>query len=359
MSTLGVEASFAEESFQGFLRGLKFHWKEDLYRRVVARADGLRVNDPSDLQQRLRGDLDYALYAWLEHRGQHFKYLSRYGMLPIVERQAAQLEQALAQAEAERPEKLRLDPALTLPAYYTASDFHQHPGGIWSDAVDALLYEWAANAFSFSMASAQLPYVWFADYVVQRFAPTAIADFGCGFGKSTLPLKRAAPAASVLGIDLAAPALRLANRRAHEAELDITFIQAPAERSGLAARSLEAIVSTWLLHELPMPVIRETLREGLRVLRPGGVFASHDLHNAPGGVTGRFLHLGHAARNNEPFLPGLNALDLRQEFATAGFVDIDVIDSMTGAPAKTSADALPASRTHHMTVVLGRRPRGP
>jgi len=61
MSTLGVEASFAEESFQGFLRGLKFHWKEDLYRSVVARAEGLRVNDPSDLQQRLQGDLDYAL----------------------------------------------------------------------------------------------------------------------------------------------------------------------------------------------------------------------------------------------------------------------------------------------------------
>ena len=42
---LEVQASFAEETFQGFLRGLKLHWKDDLYRRVVAKATALRAND--------------------------------------------------------------------------------------------------------------------------------------------------------------------------------------------------------------------------------------------------------------------------------------------------------------------------
>ncbi|MBL8697953.1 MAG: class I SAM-dependent methyltransferase [Alphaproteobacteria bacterium] len=356
MTTLGVEASFEEETFQGFLRGLKFEWKEEVYRRVVAKAQASGANDPAALQRGLRGDIDYALYAWLEHRGQHFKYLGRYGMLPIVERQAAALEAALAEAGRWHPERLRLDPALALPDYYTRSDFHQHPGGIWSDDVDALMYEWAANAFSFSMVGADRPYAWFADWIAGRFAPRAVADLGCGFGKSTLPVKRALPDSTVLGLDLSAPALRLAHRRAFEADLDIAFLQAPAERTGLAAASLDAVVSTWLLHELPVPIIREVLREGFRILRPGGVFASHDMHTVPGGIVGAFLHLGHAARNNEPFLPGLIGLDLRAELAAAGFVGIEIVDSMTGAPGAGADAPLAGSRTHANSVVLGRKP---
>lgn len=356
MKTLEVEADFAEEAFQGFLRGLKLHWKDDLYRRVVAKATALRANDPAAVQAALRDDVDHALYAWLEHRGQHFKYVSRYGMLPIVERQSKKLADALAEAEAARPGKLKFDPDLKLPAYYTDADFHQHPGGIWSDDVDAFMYEWAANAFSFSMIGAHKPYSWFADYIVGRFGPKRIVALGCGFGKSALPLKRAAPQAEIVGVDLSAPALRLANRRAFEAGLDIGFVQAPAERTGLPQDSQDAVVCTWLLHELPVDSIHAVLREARRLLRPGGVFASHDLHTAPGDVVGAFLHLGHAARNNEPFLPGLLSLDLRGAFERAGFTGYELVDSMTGAPGKRAADALADSRTHVMSVALGRAP---
>lgn len=354
MTPLAVRASFAEETFQGYLRGLKLHWKDELYRRVVAKANALRANEPAALQAALEDDVDYALYAWLEHRGQHFKYLARHGMLPIVERHAPALAEALAEAERARPDALRLDPALRLPDYYAGSDFHQHPGGIWSDDVDALMYEWAANAFSFAMGAADRPYAWFADHVVGRFAPGRIVALGCGFGKSALPLKRRAPEAEVIGIDLSAPALRLANRRAFEEGLDVTFIQAPAERTMLPESSQDAVVCTWLLHELPVETIHAVLREARRVLRPGGVFASHDMHAAPGDVVGAFLHLGHAARNNEPFLPGLIDLDLPAAFARAGFADFELVESMTGTPAAGAAAPLAASRTHAMSVALGR-----
>jgi len=79
-----------------------------------------------------------------------------------------------------------------------------------SDDVDAFMYEWAADAFSFSMAASHRPYTWFADYIVGRFGPKRIVALGCGFGKSVLPLKRAAPQAEVIGVDLSAPLLRLA-----------------------------------------------------------------------------------------------------------------------------------------------------
>lgn len=354
MNRLEVQASFAEETFQGYLRGLKFHWKEDLYRRVVEKATALRANDPAAVQAALRDDVDYVLYAWLEHRGQHFKYLARYGMLPVVERQSRELADALSEAEKARPGRLRLDPDLRLPDYYAKSDFHQHPGGIWSDDVDAFMYEWAANAFSFAMGAADRPYTWFADYVIGRFGPKRIVALGCGFGKSALPLKRAAPQAEVIGIDLSAPALRLANRRAFEAGLDVAFVQASADRTHLPDESQDAVVCTWLLHELPVETIHAVLREARRLLRPGGVFASHDMHAAPGDVVGAFLHLGHAARNNEPFLPDLIAMDLRAAFERAGFTGFELVESMTGAPARKTAEPLAASRTHAMSVALGR-----
>jgi ubiquinone/menaquinone biosynthesis C-methylase UbiE len=355
VTPLAIAASFAEETFQGYLRGLKFVWKEELYRRVVAAARARRSNDPVALAAAMRGDVDYALYAWLEHRGQQFKYLSRYGMLPIAERQASRLEAALAEAETARPRALRLDPRLELPAFYTRADFHQHPGGIWSDDVDAFMYEWAANAFSFSMAAADKPYAWFAQYMAGRFPARRVADLGCGFGKSTLPIKEARPDSEVTGIDLSKPALRLANRRAFERGIDATFVQARAEATGLPGSSFDAIVSTWLLHELPVDRIRAVLAESFRLLAPGGVAASHDLHTVPGDVVGSFLHLGHAVRNNEPFLPGLVALDLCAEFRRAGFVDVELVDSMTGAPGATSSSPLADERQHKMTVVLGRR----
>lgn len=351
---LEVEAGFAEDIFQGFLRGLKLHWRDELYRRVVAKAAALRSSNPVAVQAALRDDIDHALYAWLEHRGQQFKYVSRYGMLPVVERQSKRLSEALAEAEAARPGKLRLDPDLRLPSYYTDSDFHQHPGGIWSDDVDAFTYEWAADVVSFSMASARKPHAWFADYIVGRFGPKRIVALGCGCGKSVLPFKRAAPQAEVIGVDLSAPALRLANRRAFEEGLDVGFLQAAAERTRLPEGSQDAVVCTWLLHELPIASIHAVLREGRRLLRPGGVFASHDMHTAPGDVVGLFLHLGHAARDNEPFLPGLLSVDLRAAFEQTGFGSFELVDSLTGAPGKRAGDPLANSRTHVMSVALGR-----
>src|SRR3546814_4513306 len=49
-----------------------------------------------------------------------------------------------------------------------------------------------------------------------------IVDLGCGFGKSTWPLKRRFPDAEVIGLDLSAPCLRLALDRANTAGLRST-----------------------------------------------------------------------------------------------------------------------------------------
>lgn len=348
---------FQAEAFQGYLQGLKMFWKEPLYQEVVKAAQPLANQPAAAIEVAMRDNVPYRLYGWLERHLQQFKYVSRYGMLPVMEAQAAALSKELDAAGAVASERLRLSPDLVLPEYYTEADFHQHPGGIWSDDVDAFAYEWGANAFSFAMVAADRPYRWLADYVVTRFAPKSVVDVGCGFGKLVIPLKERDRSMHVTGIDLAAPLLRLAHRRALEAGLEIDFIQADAERTGLPDASVDCVVSYWLLHELPPEAILGYFREARRILKPGGVIANFDMHTAPGGNIGMFLHSGHAARNNEPFLPGMIALDVRKALSETGFSDIELVDALTGEPGSDETKPLAPSRTHTFTVAIGRVPR--
>ena len=71
-------------------------------------------------------------------------------------------------------------------------------------------------------------------------APTpgmAILDVGCGTGATTLALARmAGPQGKVTGVDVSAPMLRLARRRAEKADLAITFVEGDASICKFAAQ---------------------------------------------------------------------------------------------------------------------------
>ena len=356
MNHFAPEIGFADHVYQSYLQGLKLHWKNELYASVIAKAAQSGQPTPQALEAEMRKAPDYRLYGWLERHLQQFKYQGRHGMLPVMQGQSKSLTAALDEAARTHPDRPQLDPALVLPDYYTAPDFHQHPGGIWSDDIDAFAYEWGANAFSFSMASADRPYRWMADYLITRFAPASLVDMGCGFGKLCIPVKQISPSTEVVGVDLAAPLLRLAHLRSLEAGLNIRYVQANAEHTPLAARTFDAVVSYWLLHELPAEATANVLTEAMRLLRPGGVVAHFDMHTAPGGVVGEFLHMGHAARNNEPFLPGLVGADMKKALADAGFVDIELVEAMTGDAAQHEKAPIATTRTHTFTVVIGRKP---
>ena len=115
-------------------------------------------------------------------------------------------------------------------------------------------------------------------------------------------------------------------------------------------------MSYWLFHELPPQASRNVLAEAFRLVRPGGFFASLDMYTAPGGAEGECLHFGHAARNNEPYLPAMIAGDVCQDLRTAGFENVELVEAQTGGPALRSGDLLASTRTHVFSVVIGRKP---
>lgn len=95
-------------------------------------------------------------------------------------------------------------------------------------------------------------------------------DVGCGTGRLLASLHSAWPGMKLTGIDLSAPYLEEARRligRTARVKLD----EAAAEALPFDDASLDLVVSSFLLHELPEKIRAQVLAEIARVLKPGGL----------------------------------------------------------------------------------------
>ena len=344
--------SFEARTYQAFLAGLKHHWGGELYREVVVAAETQRASDPTALEQAMRTRAAYRLYAYLERRIQQMKWSGRYGFVTLVEDQRAALE---AYLDAAHPgAQLHLDASLAPPDYVRATETHQQPGGLWGDPLGAVALAWYATGLSFAGTSPDALVDWYARLVAAH-APCAaprILDLGCTSGRSTRAIKRALPAAEVIGCDVCAAPLRFGARQGDA----VTLMQQSAERLEFSDASIDIVASHWLLHELPPRAIRAAIAEARRVLKPGGVFIAYDMLLVPGGVVGEWLHSGYAARNNEPFAHTLMRFDLRGALAQAGFTAIELALTMPEHPGPDAPAALPARRLHYMSLACAKVP---
>jgi ubiquinone/menaquinone biosynthesis C-methylase UbiE len=150
-------------------------------------------------------------------------------------------------------------------------------------------------------------------------APTRIVDLGCGFGKSTWPFKQIYPEAEVIGIDLAAPCLRLAHAKTEALGLAVAYRQADVTTdTGLESGSADLVTATMVIHELPQPALKGFFAEAARLLKPGGRLAVLDFQFT-GDPVRDVAVMEHGARNNEPFMPGMMAADTAGMARAAGF----------------------------------------
>ncbi len=229
-------------------------------------------------------------------------------------------------------------------------DIHQHPGGVWGDALAGAVYERGARSTTplAGPRHADL-HERFTQRVVALFAcaqageesvkpppvtpaglaaPQALLDMGCGFGKSTLPFARSFANARIEAIDLAAPCLRFAAMTQRETRItNVRYAQTNAAATQYGAAEFDLVTSTMLLHELPPPMVEDVLREAARVLKPGGWMAHLDFlpQVQPGAnAFSQFIHYGHGRRNNEPFMEPLANMDFASLLADLGFTDVAI-----------------------------------
>ena len=108
-------------------------------------------------------------------------------------------------------------------------------------------------------------------------------DVGCGSGALTIACAKRSPQGRMLGMDRWGPeyasfsqALCERNARA-EGVGNVAFERGDAVRLSYPDESFDAVTSNYVYHNIPCRDRKTLLRETLRVLKKGGVFAVHDL----------------------------------------------------------------------------------
>jgi ubiquinone/menaquinone biosynthesis C-methylase UbiE len=100
-------------------------------------------------------------------------------------------------------------------------------------------------------------------------------DVGCGTGRLLAFLHDAWPGMRLTGIDLSAPYLAEA-RRLIGKTARVKLVEGAAEKLPAEDASVDFVVSSFLMHELPNDVRLAALREMARVLRPDGLVVITD-----------------------------------------------------------------------------------
>ena len=329
MAALTLFRSRQANAFQEFIMEARTWWAVQLFPRLreeyeerkrLAENEGRPLRTADDVAKVFARSTLYAYFCWLERHVQKSKYSSsRWGLVAQLAREPDVAAERLAAANNE---KLELDPAMDVPAYYAAHDIHQHPGNLHNDPHAGLVYEASALSIHPRTRKNEL-HERFVDLVRRHGEFSRVIDLGCGFGKSTVPLAHAFPKAQVIGVDVSAPCLSLAAADASQARVDnVKFRQANASDTRLPEESFDLVTSTMLLHELPGEAIDATLAETRRLLAPGGVSIHLDFRTDD--PFWQFIMYGHGERNNEPFLEPLLRMDLAESYRRAGFEAVSV-----------------------------------
>jgi ubiquinone/menaquinone biosynthesis C-methylase UbiE len=302
-----------------FVLALRRRWADMLYPRLHAEysaiTDRERSNAPEAVAARVHAMPSYDAFAWLERGAQKMLWRA------VIDAVGTEAERAEPVARESGPSTLELDSRLKLPNWYTDWDIHLQPGGVWSSRAASRVYELGAKLVMLGDNDDYKFHRLFVDTAIPKRDYHRIVDLGCGFGKSTWPLKKAYPTAEVIGIDLAAPCLTLAVERCNAQGLAIRFRQADATRTGLESGKADLVTATMLIHELPLEQLTATLREAVRLLAPGGLLRILDFQFT-GDALRDLAMREHGARNNEPFLPPMMGADTVAMAEAAGFQNV-------------------------------------
>ncbi len=309
-----------ERATVDFILGLRKRWSDTVYPALVQeyRATGADAATADEAEPTLHRLPSYPWFSHLERVQQKMMWRAAGD---AVLRRREELVGDLDSAGADGVGSLRLDPELDLPDWYTDFDIHIQPGSFFSDDMSAFVYEFGARIVMLRDNDGYKFHTLFAQTALpDKPEAERVLDMGCGFGKSTRPLTAKYPAAEVVGMDLAAPGLRLAHAEAEAESLAISYRQADARSTGLDDASCDVVTGTMVLHEMPSEAIVETITEAARVLKPGG-----EVHFLEFMMTGDPLRdatiIEHAERNNEPFFRALFATDTIQACRDAGLSD--------------------------------------
>jgi len=100
---------------------------------------------------------------------------------------------------------------------------------------------------------------------------STVVDLCTGTGSSALRMAEEYKEARIVGIDFSKGMLRQARRKSSQ-EANVLWIQGDVSQLPVSSGSVDRVTCTYAMYELPGPTREETMKEVVRVLRPGGMF---------------------------------------------------------------------------------------
>lgn len=309
-----------EKSSADFILALRKRWADTVYPAFIEEinASGVKINSPQEGEIKLKKMGLYPWFSHLERIGQ--KMLWRLGS-DVVMRCNDELLDQLKDASNSNKGSLELNPNLKLPKWYTDVDIHMQPGSFFSNDLSGYVYQFGARVVMLRDNDGFKFHKLFSKTALPDLpANPRVVDIACGFGKSTKPLVTRYPDAEIIGVDLAAPGLKLAHAEAESEGLAIHYKQQDGRKVGLPDSSVDLVTGTMILHEMPQKAIIETVEEAVRLLKPGGVIRFLEFQPTGDPVRDATVY-EHAERNNEPYFRDLFATDLLKVCKKLGLKD--------------------------------------
>jgi ubiquinone/menaquinone biosynthesis C-methylase UbiE len=252
--------------------------------------------------------------------------------IPAVERLRNQLPPPPPMMSApKRPSRLILDPSLKLPAWYAGIEWHLQVGGLDGFDLSAPLFTLGIGQHIFSRGGyAAVPVgkdirAHRSQVIAQlrNREPQRVYDMGCGGSMTLLAARQQFPDAELIGGDLSATLLRNGFAVSEALGAGITFRQEDACAISEPDASVDSVISFAVYHEMPTDVAARTLREALRILKPGGQIVVSDPPPFRAVPPLQAVLLDWETENRaEPYFTEAAARDLPQMMRDIGFVDV-------------------------------------
>lgn len=147
-----------------------------------------------------------------------------------------------------------------------------------------------------------------------------ILDIGCGTGSFVVLLKRQYARVEVVGLDPDPKALRRAKSKVRRAGVSVQLDRGFADELPYKEKSFDRVFSSFMFHHLEGQEREKTLKEVLRVLKPGGSFHWLDFvaHHGSHGYLDRLIHSHARLKDN-------THERILQDMSRAGFTNVQKV----------------------------------
>ncbi|MEV5572178.1 class I SAM-dependent methyltransferase [Spirillospora sp. NPDC052269] len=162
-----------------------------------------------------------------------------------------------------------------------------------------------------------------------------VVDVGCGTGATALLVSRTEPRARVVAVDPDESVLAIARRKAVDASAEVRWElgMGDALPELVGAGVADAVVSTLVLHQVPLEGKRAVLAAMWAVLRPGGrvVIADYGLQRTRLMRLGfRLVQFADGVEDTRPNAEGVLP-ELMVEAGFGGVREVEVVSTVTGS----------------------------